>query len=142
MSSEEKSAWVLLVVSIVGYATYVVLVAVQAASVSLFETSWAAAMLWTIGGGIVAGIVFGIIAGLFSPKEAGKKDQRDREITRFGDSIGQSFVVIGGVVALSLALLEAPYFWIANAIYLAFVLSAFVGSIARVIAYRRGLPTW
>ena len=142
MSSEEKSAWVMLVVSLVGYATYVVLVAVQAASVSLMETSWVTAMLWTIGGGIVAGMLLNILWGMFSPKEAGRKDQRDRQITRFGDSIGQSFVVIGGVSALILAMLEAPYFWITNVIYLAFVLSAFLGSIARVLAYRRGLPTW
>ena len=142
MSSEEKSAWVMLFVSLAGYATYLAVVAVQAASVPLMETAWITAMLWTIGGGIVAGIVFTIIAGMLSPKDAGKKDQRDREITRFGDSIGQSFVVIGGLAALILAMLEAPYFWIANAIYLAFVLSAVLGSIARVVAYRRGLPTW
>lgn len=142
MSSEEKSAWVLLVVAIAGYATYLVLVASEAASVPLLETGWATWMLWTIGGGIVGGIVVNILVGIFSPKDAGKKDQRDREITRFGDSIGQSFVVLGGVGALSLSLLEVPYFWIANAIYLAFVLSAVLGSIARVVAYRRGLPTW
>ena len=142
MSSEEKSAWVLLVVAIVGYATYLTLVAVEAASVSLMDTSWTTWMLWTIGGGIVGGIVVNIVVGMFSPKDAGKKDQRDREITRFGDAMGQSFVVIGGVAALVLAMLEAPYFWIANVIYLAFVLSAVLGSIARVIAYRRGLPAW
>ena len=142
MSSEEKSAWVMLVVSLAGYATYLVILAAQAASVSLMETAWVTVMLWTIGGGIVAGMLLNIVFGMFSPKEAGRKDQRDREITRFGDSIGQSFVVIGGVAALILAMLEAPYFWIANVIYLAFVLSAFLGSIVRVIAYRRGLPTW
>ena len=142
MSSEEKSAWVMLVVSIAGYATYLVILAVQAASVSLMDTAWVTTMLWTIGGGIVAGILLNILLGIFSPKDAGRKDQRDRDITHFGDSVGQSFVVIGGVTALILAMLEAPYFWIANAIYLAFVLSAFLGSIARVIAYRRGLPTW
>ena len=31
-------------------------------------------------------------------------------------------------------------FWIANAVYLGFVLSAVVGSVAKVVAYRRGLP--
>jgi hypothetical protein len=87
-------------------------------------------------------MVLNIAWGIFSPKDAGRKDQRDRQITRFGDSIGQSFVIIGGVAALVLAMLEAPFFWIANVIYLSFVLSAFLGSIARLVAYRRGLPTW
>lgn len=142
MSSEEKGAWVMLVVSLAGYATYLVILAVQAASVPLMETEWVSAMLWTIGGGIIAGILLTILFGLFSLKDVGKKDQRDRDISHFGDSVGQSFVVIGALAALVLAMLEAPYFWIANAIYLAFVLSGFLGSIARVIAYRRGLPTW
>lgn len=142
MSSEEKSAWVMVVVSLAGYATYLILLAVQAASVSLMDTPWVTMMLWTIGGGIVAGMLLNMALGMVSPREAGRKDQRDRQITRFGDSIGQSFLVLGGVAALILAMLEAPYFWIANVIYLAFILSAFLGSVARVIAYRRGLPTW
>jgi NADPH:quinone reductase-like Zn-dependent oxidoreductase len=33
---------------------------------------------------------------------------------------------------------EFDHFWIANAVYLAFVLSALLGSTAKVIAYRRG----
>jgi hypothetical protein len=38
-----------------------------------------------------------------------------------------------------LALTESDYFWIANAMYLAFVLSAFTSSVVKVVAYRRGL---
>ena len=72
----------------------------------------------------------------------GKVDQRDREIDRFGDHIGQSFVVVGGTTALLLALLEVDYFWIANAIYLCFVLSALLGSTAKIFAYRKGFHPW
>ena len=38
-----------------------------------------------------------------------------------------------------LALAKADYFWIANAIYLGFVLWAVAGSVVRLVAYRRGL---
>ncbi|MFI5893533.1 hypothetical protein ACIA5D_25855 [Actinoplanes sp. NPDC051513] len=48
--------------------------------------------------------------------------------------------VLGGVTALILALAQTGYFWIANTIYLGFILSAAVGSLARVCAYRYGLP--
>ena len=41
---------------------------------------------------------------------------------------------------MGLAMLEVAYFWIANAVYLAFFLSAVLGSVARIVAYRRGLP--
>ena len=40
---------------------------------------------------------------------------------------------------LILAAAEADHFWIANTIYLAFVLSTVTGSVAKIVAYRRGL---
>jgi hypothetical protein len=60
----------------------------------------------------------------------------------FEEFIGQSFVVLGGVGALVMSIAEADYFWISNAIYLTFVLSAIVASVAKIVAYRRGLPSW
>ncbi|MFF5083736.1 hypothetical protein ACFY36_42370 [Actinoplanes sp. NPDC000266] len=69
-------------------------------------------------------------------------DQRDREIGRFGDHIGQSLVVAGAVTAMLLAFAEVRHFWIANVIYLSFVLSAVLGSTARIFAYRRGFHPW
>ena len=36
-------------------------------------------VLWTIGGAIVASTVLRIVWGIFTPRDEGKKDQRDRE---------------------------------------------------------------
>jgi hypothetical protein len=66
------------------------------------------------------------------------KDQRDRDIYRLGEYTGQSFVVIGGLAGLILAMLRVDTFWIANAIYLCFVLSALLGSMAKIGLYRFG----
>ena len=66
----------------------------------------------------------------------------NREIYRFGEHIGQSFLVVGGVAALIMAMAEWDHFWIANVIYLAFVLSAILGSVAKIVAYRRGFQPW
>jgi hypothetical protein len=146
MSSEERSAWVMLVVTIIAYGTYLVIVLGQSTGPAnpgpLAEAPYVPTMLWSIGGAILASILLNIVSGILSPRTAGKKDVRDRDIYRFGERIGQSFLVIGGVAALALAMLEAPYFWIANAVYLAFVLSSVFSSTSRVIAYRRGLPSW
>jgi hypothetical protein len=57
-------------------------------------------------------------------------------------SFGRSFVVVGGVAALLLAMTAADHFWIANVIYLTFVLSAVLGSVAKIVAYRRGFQPW
>ena len=142
MSALEKRAWIRLGTAIAAYATYLALILIRDDGGQLAEVSYVPALLWTIGGAIVASIVLDILVSIASPREAGRADQRDREIARFGDTVGQSFVVIGGVAALLMALLELPYFWIANAVYLAFVLSAVLGGIARLVAYRRGLPQW
>jgi len=104
----------------------------------LTEVSYVSTLLWTIGAAIAASIVLHIVVAIASPKDADKKDQRDREINRFGEYTGQSFVVIGGVAALGMSMVELSHFWIANVIYLAFVLSSILGSAAKIVAYRRG----
>lgn len=144
MSAQEKNAWILGVVAVLGYAVYLVLLLGSGVG-ALTERPYAQIMLWTIGGGIIAGIVINILVGIVSGmfrRDAGRVDQRDRQIARFGDQVGQSFVILGAVSALLLAMLEADSFWIANVIYLGFVLSAVLASITKVIGYRRGLPEW
>ena len=138
MSSEEKSTWIFLVVSVIAYATYLLILLTQLGSGALTERDYVAPFLLSIGGAIAGSIVLHI----FLVGKAPKKDQRDREIYRFGETVGQSFVVIGAVGAMLLALFEFDPFWIANVVYLCFVLSAILSSIARIVAYRSGLPRW
>jgi hypothetical protein len=133
---EEKRAWIMLVVTVCATAVYLAIVLGRAGP--LVDVPYVSPMLWTVGAAIVTSIVLNIAVAISSPTEAGKKDQRDREINRFGEYIGQSFVVIGGVAALVMAMAELDYFWIANVIYLGFTLSAVLGSIAKIVAYRRG----
>ncbi|GHH47187.1 hypothetical protein [Lentzea cavernae] len=139
MAFEEKQAWALAVIAVAGYALYVVLVLTGAAGRPLVDAPYVTPLLWTIGLGIVAGIVSGIWFGIAARDDGLQADERDREIGRFGDHVGQSFVVIGGVSAMALAVVEAPYFWIANVLYLSFVLSAVLGSLAKIALYRRGM---
>lgn len=141
MTAEERRAWITLVVSVGGYAVYLAVILARAGDAPLTEVSYAAAMLWTIGSAIVVSILLNIGIAVFTP-EHDKKDERDREINRLGEYIGQSWVVAGGVTALVMAMAELAYFWIANAVYLAFVLSAIFGSIAKIFAYRRGFQSW
>lgn len=140
VTHEEKRAWILGILAIASYTVYLVVMLGRAGGRPLADVPYVAPLLWTIGASIVAGIVASILAAVIS--RDGEKDQRDREIGRFGDHVGNSFVVIGAVAALLLAMAEAPHFWIANAVYLAFTLSAILGSIARIFAYRRGFQPW
>jgi len=131
MTSEEKRAWILGPVAVATYLIYLLLLL-------LTEISYVPLLVGTVLGSIVLSIVLHIAMTIRGPHEP--KDERDREIGRFGDTVGQSFVILGGVVALILALAQGGYFWIANALYLGFILSAAFGSVARVCAYRWGLP--
>jgi MFS family permease len=143
MVYEERNTWTGLVVSLVGVAVYVIVIAQQAASRPITDVDWVPVMLWTIGGAIVASIVlsilWGIVAGGRDREGVGKSDQRDRDIAQMGGRVGQAFLVLAGLGAIVLCAFEADWFWIANVVFFGFALSAIVGGIASVIAYRRGL---
>lgn len=143
MVYEERNAWAGLIVSPIALVVYVALVLQQAGGGPLTAVDWFPLMLWTIGGGIVAtiviSIVWGILAGMRDPDGVGRSDIRDRDIGRMGGRVEQAFVVIAGLGVIALCAVGADVFWIANTMYLGFAVSALVGGIARVIAYRRGL---
>jgi hypothetical protein len=142
MSSEEKTTWMQGIIAILGYPVYLAIVLPRLASTAITEVPYVDAMLWVIGGSVVAVIVVVIALGILSPSSIGKKDTRDREIYRHGEYVGQSLVIAGALGAMVLAWLEVDWFWIANAIFLAFFLSAILGFITKVVGYRSGLPRW
>lgn len=141
MSFEEKNVWIFAAVTLVTFAIYLAVILWRAQGIPLTEVRWVGPMLWTIGGGIAASILGCVAVAVAAPGDCGKKDERDREIHRFGEYVGQCFLAIGGVSALVLAMLEADHFWIANAVYVCFVLSALLGSATKLFAYRCGFQS-
>lgn len=141
MSYEEKNTWAFGIIAVAGYVTYLVVLLSQSET-PLTATPYVLPMLSTIGGAILAGIVAGIVIGILSGRDREKKDQRDRQIYRRGEYIGHAFVLAGAIVALLLAMLEADHFWIANVIYLAFVIAAVAATVVKITAYRRGFAQW
>ncbi|WP_167138300.1 hypothetical protein [Diaminobutyricimonas sp. TR449] len=139
MTFEERRAWIEGIVAVVTYIGYVTVVLSQAGGQPLTEAQYIAPMFWAIGISIVLSIIVGIAASI---GRSSKVDQRDREIYRLGQFMGQGWIVLAGVGALLLAMVEADYFWIANVIYLGFTLWAITSCIARVVAYRGGFQKW
>ncbi|ACZ86875.1 hypothetical protein [Streptosporangium roseum] len=143
MAFEEKRAWVMIVVSVGAYTIYVATILGLVGDGPLADVAYAGALLWTIGGAIVAAIVAHIAMAIAGGHGADRTDERDREINQVSERIGQSIVVIGALAALVMAIAELRHFWIANAVYLAFVLSAVLSSFAKIMAYRKGgFQTW
>lgn len=84
MSFEEKSAWIMGVVALASYGVYLAIVLGLAGTMTVAEVPYVVPLLWTVGASIATSILLHALIGIFSPREAGKKDQRDREIYRFG----------------------------------------------------------
>jgi hypothetical protein len=142
VTHQEKRAWIMLVVSAVAYLAYVVTIVNRADGRPLPDVPYSATLLWTVGAAIVASVLAEAVMAAVRPGAARDKDERDKEIGRLGEYTGQSFVVIGAVAAMLMAMDGWDLFWIANVIYLGFVLSAILGSVTKVVVYRRTFPQW
>ena len=139
MPYEEKGTWVYLVTSAVAYAVYLAIVLGRLRSVPAGQVSYVPVLLWTAGASIVASTIGRVLVETARPSDSRRGDVRDREISRFGEYAARWFVVAGAAAGLVMAMARADYFWIANVIYLGFVLWAVAGSVVKLAAYRRGL---
>ena len=139
MSFEEKGTWVYAVLAVALSTIYFATILGQLPSTAVTEIDYQGPLLAAIAASIVLTMVGMIGIGIASPREAGKSDQRDKEINRLGEYVGGTVLATGMVVPFVLALAEFPHFWIANAMYLAFVVGAICGAAVKLVAYRRGL---
>lgn len=149
MSFKEKMAWVSALVSVVVGAVYFGVVGgrLDGGPVSDIAYQWPMiiAIIATVAGSIVGTIVMAIataikaeITGEGSTKDIDRADERDKGIDRRGELVGYYVSSVGVVAALVLAMLRHDQFWIANALYLSFVVGAIVAAVAKLVAYRRG----
>lgn len=139
MSYEDKGTWVYLVASAGAYAIYLAIVLGRVLSTPVAEVPYISLLLWTTGASIVVSIAGRILIETARPSDSRRSDERDKEISRFGEHASRWFVVAGAGAALCMAMARWDYFWIANVLYLGFVLWAIAGSVLKLVAYRRGL---
>lgn len=138
MSYEEKGQWVYLAATTIAYGAYLVLMLGRAGTTPLAEIEYQPILLWTVGAAVVGSIIGRMAIEIVRPSESYREDVRDKEIGRFGEYVSGMILGIGMVGPFILTLLEADHFWIANAIYLVFVVQAVAGTVIKLVAYRRG----
>ena len=149
MPFEEKMTWVSLVVAVAVPIWYVATIvsrlqSTHAADIAFQRpliTAVIASVVLTVIGAIVMSIgtsVTATIQGRKPEDEIDRKDERDKTISRHGDLVGYYVASAGMVGVLILTMLEADYFWIANALYLSFVVAMVVSSAVKLVAYHRG----
>jgi hypothetical protein len=139
VSNEEKGQWVYLVVIVLTYVAYVAIVLSRAGQGALTDVDYVPVMLGAIGIGIALSVVGRIVVEIAGGGDSHDADVRDRDVGRFGEYFAGTLLGVAMVVPFVLALAEADWFWIANAMYLAFVTSAVVGAAVKLVAYRRGI---
>lgn len=149
MAFEEKLTWVGAAVTLVVSGAYFYIVLGQLAATPASDIAYQRPLLIALGASIVLTIVGAIgaaigtavsaeITGNGSVDDIDRKDERDVLINRRGELIGNYVSSFGMLGVLALTMLEYDYFWIANALYLAFVVGSLVGSTVKLVAYRRG----
>jgi hypothetical protein len=139
MSFEEKVNWVYGAVALAVFGVYFTGIFAQARTTAVSEIAFQQPMLIAIGIAVAANVIGSIVVAISKPSEADKSDARDKEVHRFGEYIGGGVLGVAMVLPLGLAMAEAEPFWIANAICAGMVLSQFVSTVVKLVAYRRGL---
>lgn len=138
MSYDEKSAWTYLLTSLLVWVGYVVALFTRADGGPLAEVRYVPALLWAIGISVIVNVIGRVLFEVVRPSDSDLSDERDRAIDRRGEYVAGIVLAVAAVGPLVLAMTESAHFWIANAIYAAYVLSAVVGSAVKLVGYRRG----
>lgn len=139
MSYEEKGALAYLAAVAGAYAVYVGIILGRLQDTPAAQVPFGWVLLWTTVASVVASTAGRTVLETARPSDSRRRDVRDKEIYRFGEYVSRWFVVGGAAVGFVLAVAKVDYFWIANVIYLGFVLWAIAGSVVKLVAYRRGL---
>jgi hypothetical protein len=153
MSFEEKVTWLSGAVTLVVAGWYLRFVVDAIGRLPVEEIAYQRSLLVALGAMIVLTIAGTIavaigtaIANAIGVEFTGKKpaddvdrkDERDAVIEARGDRFAYYVVSALMIGALAMAMLEMPHFWIANAMFAAFVVAGMVGIGVKLVAYRRG----
>ena len=149
MPFEEKMTWVsglaMIVVPVVYFAIMIGRLQSAPAADIAYQIPLIVAMVASVVLIIIGAVVMAVgtsisatIRGRKPEDEIDRKDERDKTISRRGDLIGYYVASAGMAGVLILTMLETDYFWIANALYLSFVVAMAVASVVKIASYRRG----
>jgi len=139
MALGEKHWWAYAVILVVVPGVYFVNLGRQISTTAVSEIAYQGSLLAAVAAAVVLSVVASILLDIASPAKGARRDVRDADINRWGEYVGRIVFAVGMVVPFALAMTEADHFWIANSMYLAYVLAALAGTTVKLVAYRRGL---
>jgi hypothetical protein len=130
----ERHAWGYLTTAIAVPVVYLAIMLDRLADTPAADLAFQRPLLIAVGASIVLNMFFAP-----APRKGrDRQDERDALLAQRGVRAGFYALSAAVLAPFALAMYEAPYFWIASAIYLAFAAAATVESIVRIVGYRRG----
>jgi hypothetical protein len=138
MSFDERHTWAGLLLGFAGIATYIVIIATRAQDTPVTEIEWAWPMLWII---VIAGGAYGLVYGILAARHRGPRtDPREIEIDRFGELSGKGLLSFTVLVAIVLLARDVDDFWVAQTLFGGSFTASTIGTVAKLVAHRKGLP--
>jgi hypothetical protein len=138
MTLTERYQWAYAFAVAVTSGAYFVWLAVQLTHTPADDIEYVAPLLWTL---LASFIVhsFGRGFAVHASRADLRVDDRDKEVGRRADAL--SFLVFSGLAAvpMALGLAGASTFWMTNALFLAFSLTAIFNVATKAAYYRKGV---
>jgi hypothetical protein len=135
---QEKSAIATIGALVVVYGAYFAIVARWLAVAPAGEIAYQPLLIVAIVPITVLAALSHIVLAVANPKEANAYDERDRLIALRAERVGGYVLAVGVFGAIVLAMAEAPQFFIAHALLLAWIAAQITDEAVKVVLYRRG----
>lgn len=139
MSFKEKSALGMTAILVLVFGWYFAIVVGEVARLPVRDVAWAGLMIPVVVGLVILAAVAHAAIAISAPSQAGVEDERDRLLERRGAHVGGYVLAAGTVGGLGLAVVDAPTFWIAQALLAALVLGEVAKNITVLALYRWGV---
>lgn len=149
MSFYERINTAGLVTSLIVLAWYGLQVVPQMGTAPVSEIAYAGPMIIAVVVGVILSVITAVLVSIGSAiwltvkegkdavdAEFGNEDERDKHIGRLGDAIGGHVLSVAVILALALIWMEFETFWVANGLFVGAWLSAAIGTVVKLFAYR------
>jgi hypothetical protein len=140
MTFSEKSVLVNVVALVVGALAYAALVIPLALGTPVDQIAYQPLMVVAVVLLVVIVVAGHVVVAVTRPAEAtAGMDERERLIGWRGQSVGGYVLAVGVFTAICLAMVEVPWFWIANVLAAMWVLAEVVAGLVKLTLFRRGV---
>jgi uncharacterized ion transporter superfamily protein YfcC len=140
MSRDEAENWIFALVSLVSTITYLAILIPRSIGTAVTDVAFVAPLAWTAAIGAAVGFGAAAVLRAAWPKQGRVRDERDKEIVLIGQYVGSGMVTIGAMAALVLSCLEVDRYWVANSLFVGFLLGGLFTALTKVGAYHGEYP--